>query len=462
MEHLTIPGLPFEASRIALGTWAIGGWMWGGTEESDAIATIHHALDLGINIIDTAPVYGFGRSEEIVGKALEGRRKKVLIATKAGLDWTGGKIMRNSTSGRLRQELEDSLRRLKTEIIDIYQVHWPDEATAFEETARTLEDFRREGKIRAIGVSNFSPAQMDRILTETTLATIQPPYNLFERDIEKDVLPYAKAHDIVVLAYGALCRGLLSGKIAADTTFDGDDLRNNDPKFQADRRAQYLAAVARLDALAKDKFGKSVLALAVRWILDCGDTIALWGARRPSQLDAVEDVMGWRIDAVTMNEIDRILDETVTDGVGPEFMGPRATLQREPLSASRLDEPADDRERRETRQITHHLHKQLDLDGESDLVRPLGQLFEDLPRAAFLRHHKEFLLRVVGRVEGCVDETRIDQREVDPCSAKFEFQALGEIDHRRLARTVAAILGPTCIAEQRAHNGQLPLASVEH
>ena len=322
MEHLNIAGLPFEASRIALGTWAIGGWLWGGSDEKDAIATIRHALDLGINLIDTAPVYGFGRSEEIVGKALEGRRDKALIATKVGLDWSSGTILRNSAPARLRQELEDSLTRLKTDVIDIYQVHWPDEGVAFEETARTLEEFRREGKIRAIGVSNFSPAQMDRFRNEAPLATIQPPYNLFEREIEDDVLPYAREHEIVVLAYGALCRGLLGGKITADTKFEGDDLRNMDPKFQPGRREQYLAAMAKLDVLAKEKFGKSVLALAVRWILDRGDTVALWGARRPSQLDAVRDVMGWHIDAATMAEIDRILDETVKDPVGPEFMAP--------------------------------------------------------------------------------------------------------------------------------------------
>jgi aryl-alcohol dehydrogenase-like predicted oxidoreductase len=322
MEHLKIADLPFEASRIALGTWAISGWMWGGSDEQEAIATIHHALDLGINLIDTAPVYGFGRSEEIVGKALEGRRDKALIATKTGLDWTSGRPMRNSKSARLCQELEDSLKRLKTDVIDVYQIHWPDDGTAFEETARTLEDFRREGKIRAIGVSNFTPAQMDAFRKEAPLATVQPPYNLFEREIEEDVLPYAKKHGIVVLAYGALCRGLLSGKIKADTTFDGDDLRNVDPKFQPPRRGQYLAAVAKLDALAKERIGKPVLALAVRWILDQDDTVALWGARRPSQLDTIGEVMGWSIDAATMKDIDAILAETVTDPVGPEFMAP--------------------------------------------------------------------------------------------------------------------------------------------
>ena len=325
MEHIAIAGLPFDASRIALGTWAIGGWMWGGTDEGDAVDTIHHALDLGINLIDTAPVYGFGQSEEIVGKALAGRRDKVLIATKTGIDWSGDRPRRNSSPARLRQELEDSLSRLKTDVIDLYQIHWPDEGTDFEETASTLEAFRRDGKIRAIGVSNFSPEQMERFGDEAPLATVQPPYNLFEREIEAHVLPYAKKHDIVVLAYGALCRGLLTGKITPDTTFEGDDLRNVDPKFKPDRRGQYLAAVDRLSALAREKYGTSVLALAVRWILDQGDTIALWGARKPSQLDAIEDVLGWHVDARTMNEIDTLLAETVTDPVGPEFMAPPRT-----------------------------------------------------------------------------------------------------------------------------------------
>jgi aryl-alcohol dehydrogenase-like predicted oxidoreductase len=324
MEHIRIPGLTRDASRIALGTWAIGGWMWGGTEESEAIATVHAALDDGINLIDTAPVYGFGRSEELVGKALaRGRRDQALIATKVGLDWGSGKILRNASPARLRQELEDSLRRLQTDVIDIYQVHWPDEGVPFEETAATLEDFRREGKIRAIGVSNFSPAQMDRFRNKAPLATIQPPYNLFEREIESEILPYAETHGLVVLAYGALCRGLLTGKITAKTTFEGDDLRKVDPKFQQPRLGQYLKAVDELATFARDRYGKTVLALAVRWLLDRGDKIvALWGARRPDQLAPAKDVIGWHLDKAAMAEIDRILARTVSEPVGPEFMAP--------------------------------------------------------------------------------------------------------------------------------------------
>jgi aryl-alcohol dehydrogenase-like predicted oxidoreductase len=337
MEHLKLADLPHDASRIALGTWAIGGWMWGGSDEAKAIETIHRALDSGINVIDTAPVYGFGHSEEIMGKALAGgRREKALIATKVGLDWGSGKILRNSSPARLRQELEDSLRRLQTDVIDIYQMHWPDEAVPFEETAKTLEAFRREGKIRTIGVSNFSPAQMDRFRSAAPLHFIQPPYNLFERNIEADVLPYAERHDLTVLAYGALCRGLLAGNVTAKTKFTGDDLRNTDPKFKEPRLGQYLAAVDRLDRLARERCGKTVLALAVRWILDRGKTIALWGARRPDQLTPVDDAMGWKIDKATMQEIDRILAETIKNPVGPEFMAPPPSRASEPVGARKV------------------------------------------------------------------------------------------------------------------------------
>ncbi|MEM7192386.1 MAG: aldo/keto reductase, partial [Pseudomonadota bacterium] len=293
MEHLQIEGLPFAASRIALGSWAIGGWKWGGTDETDAISTIHHAMDCGINLIDTAPAYGFGHSEELVGKAIAGRRDQVLIATKAGMVWSGPGLHRDSSPKSLRAQLEGSLKRLQSEVIDLYQIHWPDETVDLEETAATLEDFRREGKIRAIGVSNFTVPQIERFSIGAPLASVQPPYNLFERAAEKDILPYAETHGLAVLCYGSLCRGLLTGKITATTEFKGDDLRNDDPKFQPDRRGQYLAAVAKLQTLAQEKFGKSILALAERWILDRGKTIALWGARRPDQLAPIDDVMGW-------------------------------------------------------------------------------------------------------------------------------------------------------------------------
>src|ERR1700704_3212874 len=232
MEFVDIPGTSIRVSRIALGTWAIGGWMWGGSNESEAISAIHAALDSGINLIDTAPVYGFGRSEELVGKVLAGgRRQRALISKKVGLDWRDGKPFRNSSPALLRHELDASLNRLRTDVIDIYQVHWPDESVPIEETAAVLDEFRRAGKIRAIGVSNFGPAQMDRFRTVAPIHTVQPPYNLFERQIESDVLPYARKNGLTVLAYGSPFRRLLDGKVTAATRFEGDDLRKTDPKF---------------------------------------------------------------------------------------------------------------------------------------------------------------------------------------------------------------------------------------
>jgi aryl-alcohol dehydrogenase-like predicted oxidoreductase len=319
-----IPGTSLKVSPVAIGTWAIGGWMWGGTDEAESVATIRAAFEHGINLVDTAPAYGFGRSEEIVGKAIaESRlRPDVLIATKAGLQWEGGKVSRNASRARIMREVEDSLRRLRTDYIDIYQVHWPDPLITIEETAEAMNTLFEQGKIRAIGVSNFSVVQMERFRRVAPLHVLQPPYNLFERGIETDLLPYCQNNKIAMLGYGALCRGLLSGRMQADTVFDGDDLRRTDPKFRQPRFAQYVTAVRKLDRLARQRFGKRVIHLAVRWMLDQGITTALWGARHPDQLRPVEEVVGWSLDASAKAEIDRILRETITDPVGPEFMAP--------------------------------------------------------------------------------------------------------------------------------------------
>ncbi len=325
MEYVTIAGTELRASRIGLGTWAIGGWMWGGTEEQAAISAIHKAIELGINVIDTAPVYGQGRSEEFVGKAIAsyGKRKDVIIATKVGLEWRDTKVFRNSKKDRIFKEIDDSLQRLRTEVIDIYQVHWPDPLVPVEETAGAMHHLYRQGKIRSIGVSNYTPKQIDIFRQAAPLHVVQPPYNLFERQIEQDVLPYARKHNLATLTYGALCRGLLTGKMKPDTEFTGDDLRKIDPKFQQPRYAQYLEAVAQLERFARERFNKGVLALAVRWLLDQpGVSIALWGARGPDQLDPVADVMGWKIDDSSRHVIEQIVKNVVTDPVGPEFMAP--------------------------------------------------------------------------------------------------------------------------------------------
>jgi aryl-alcohol dehydrogenase-like predicted oxidoreductase len=326
-ESVDIPGTELRVGRVALGTWAMGGWMWGGTDDRESVATIRAALDQGINLIDTAPVYGFGVSEEIVGRAVAGAglRSQAVIATKVGLEWRDGKVYRNATRDRIMQEVGQSLRRLRTDYIDIYQVHWPDPLVPIEETAEAMRTLHDQGKIRAIGVSNFSVAQMERFRQVAPLHVLQPPYNLFERAIESDVLPYCRANNIATLGYGALCRGLLSGRMRADTVFEGDDLRRLDPKFQPPRFAQYLEAVQQLDKLAQDRFGRRVIHLAVRWMLDQGISVALWGGRRPDQLLAMRDVAGWSLDAASRAGIDRILNDAIKDPIGPEFMAP---LQR--------------------------------------------------------------------------------------------------------------------------------------
>src|SRR5271157_328734 len=161
-EFVGIPQTQLKVSRVALGTWAMGGWMWGGTDQRESVATIQAALHQGINLIDTAPVYGFGTSEEIVGTALEGMRSQAVIATKVGMEWRDRKVYRNATRARIMQEIDDSLRRLRTDYIDIYQIHWPDPLVPLEETAEAMRLLYERGKIRAIGVSNFSVAEMER------------------------------------------------------------------------------------------------------------------------------------------------------------------------------------------------------------------------------------------------------------------------------------------------------------
>ena len=328
METLDLDNRGLHTSRIGLGTWAIGGWMWGGTDEAESIRTIQSAPDHGITLIDTAPVYGFGRSEEIVGKAVKhgGMRDQVVLATKCALEWDAKeRVARNATRQRIFKEADDSLRRLQTDVIDLLQVHWPDPNVDVRETAEAMARLQQDGKIRAIGVSNFTPEQLDAFSEVATVDVAQNPYNLFERQIDYDVLPWSQAHDTRLLAYGALCRGLLSGRMHADREFPGDDLRNNDPKFQQPRFGQYLAAVDALEQFAQDNYGKHVLDLAIRWVLDqYPHSVALWGARKPDQLEAVDNVWGWQLDDSAREQIKEIVDTHVTDPVGPEFMAPPA------------------------------------------------------------------------------------------------------------------------------------------
>lgn len=327
MEYTFSNVIQKKMSRIGLGTWAIGGWMWGGTDEAKSIDTIVQAFDKGINFIDTAPVYGFGTSEEIVGKALKkiNRREEIVLSTKVAMEWDKDEnVVRNSGKERIAKEIDDSLKRLQTDYIDVYFVHWPDPVVPFEETAAAMQQLYDQGKIRSIGVSNYNNQQMDAFRKVAPIHFMQPPYNMFERQIEDEQLPYCQEHKIDLVTYGVICRGLLTGKMKPDTKFEGDDLRRNDPKFQEPRYAQYLEAVDRLDKLAQENYGKRVIHLAARWVLQQGITVALWGARHPGQLDAISEIPGWSISEDDMNRIEQILKESIKNPAGPEFMAPPA------------------------------------------------------------------------------------------------------------------------------------------
>jgi aryl-alcohol dehydrogenase-like predicted oxidoreductase len=328
VDFVEVPGTDLRVSRVGLGTWAMGGWMWGGTDEWESIATVRTALEQGVNLIDTAPAYGFGISEEIVGRAIcdAHARSSIVLATKAGLEWRNGKVRRNATFARIMREVDDSLRRLRTDYIDIYQVHWPDPLVPVEETAGAMLSLYEQGKIRAIGVSNFSVDEMKRFASVAPIHVSQSPYNLFEREIERELLPYCQRERIVTLGYGALCRGLLSGRMRPDTTFAGDDLRRFDPKFRPPRFEQYLIAVQQLDYIARDH-RRRVIHLAVRWMLDQGISVALWGGRHPEQIQPALGVAGWSLDSATRARIDRMLDVVISDPIGPEFMAPPLRLE---------------------------------------------------------------------------------------------------------------------------------------
>jgi methylglyoxal reductase len=283
-----------HASAIGLGTWAIGGWMWGGTDEAAAIAGIRASLDAGVTLIDTAPAYGMGRSEEIVGAAIAGRRDEVVLATKCGLVWHTDKGRRFFDQGgmpvhrylgpdSIRHELEQSLKRLRTDHIDLYITHWQDPTTPIAETLGALETLKREGKIRAIGASNVSRADLEAYLAAGGLDAIQEQYSLVHRDIEAQLLPLCGANSVSVLSYSSLALGLLTGKVGPERAFNGDDLRINDPRFSVDNRRKVAAFAADIASIATEHEA-SVAQVVIAWTLaQPGITFSLCGARNPGQ-----------------------------------------------------------------------------------------------------------------------------------------------------------------------------------
>jgi aryl-alcohol dehydrogenase-like predicted oxidoreductase len=320
MDTVTLGMTDLKVSRIAFGAWELGG-EWGSFDESAAIATIRYARERGITLFDTAQAYGFGASEHILGRALRGdldrRREELVIATKGGLRMTASGLVRDSSRAWLRQGVDDSLRALSVDYIDLYQVHWPDPNVPRAETAGALDELVREGKIRHVGVSNFDVTEMAEFAQTRPVETLQPPYSLFRRDIEADVLPYTRTHDIGVLVYGPLAHGLLTGAMDDDTTFTPDDWRSTNPSFHGETFHDNLEKVRDLQRFASEELGTSVAPLAVAWTLaNPAVQAAIVGARRPSHIDEAITASELHLGDDALAHIDRIVAGAMS------FVGP--------------------------------------------------------------------------------------------------------------------------------------------
>jgi aryl-alcohol dehydrogenase-like predicted oxidoreductase len=320
MDYVELGGTGLTVSRICFGTWQFGG-DWGAVERDEATAAVRRALDLGITFFDTAQAYGFGESEALLADGLGAdiHRDDVVVATKGGLRPVSTGIERDASREWLREGVESSLRQLGLEAIDLYQVHWPDPDVPFEETAAALAELRDEGKIRHVGVSNFDAEQMEEFSRTLPVETLQPPYHLFAREIEEDVLPWCREHDVGVLAYGPLAHGLLSGRFTPDTKLPDDDWRHTSPLFQGDAFRQNLQAVDELKRFAEGR-GWTVAQLAVAWTLaNPAVHVAITGARRPAHVEGVAPAAEIRLDEGALAEIDRIVARTASvAGPSPE------------------------------------------------------------------------------------------------------------------------------------------------
>lgn len=283
-----------KASAVGLGTWAIGGWMWGGTDEAQSIAAIEASLDVGVTLIDTAPAYGLGRAEEIVGKAIAGRRDKAIIATKCGLVWhtqkgshffdqDGRPVHRYLGRDAIVHEVEESLRRLGTDYIDLYITHWQDATTPIAETVAALEELKTAGKIRAIGASNVNRSELEQYIETGSLDAIQERFSMIDRKIEADLLPLTVRNGVATLSYSSLALGLLSGTIGPDRVFSGDDQRKDNPRFSVANRQKAKAFSDAISPVA-ERHGASIAQVVIAWTLaQEGVTFALCGARNPAQ-----------------------------------------------------------------------------------------------------------------------------------------------------------------------------------
>ncbi len=316
METRKLGWTELRLTTIGYGAWAIGGgdwlWSWGAQDDRESIATIHRALDLGINWIDTAAAYGLGHSEEVVCQALQGMRQRPFVATKCGLVWDAQKnITNNLKRESVQAEIEASLRRLQVEVIDLYQIHWPNPDADIEEGWSAIADAVKAGKIRYAGVSNFSIEQIKRVQPIHPVASLQPPYSMLVRGVEEGLLQYCAANNIGVIVYSPMQKGLLTGKWTHERVqaLGADDHRRRDPDFQEPRFSVHLELVEGLRPIAA-RYGKSVGELAIAWVLRRLElTAAIVGARSPRQIEETVGAADLRLKPEDLAEIDALLEK---------------------------------------------------------------------------------------------------------------------------------------------------------
>ncbi len=303
-----------DVSVVGLGTWAIGADFWGAVDDTESITAIRTAIDHGINLIDTAPAYGDGHAEKIVGRAIAGRRDEVVVATKVGILRHNGELTRNLRPESVRREVEDSLQRLDIDTIDLYQIHWPDRKTPIEDTLAELKRIHEAGKFRYLGVSNFKPALMDAVRREFELVSLQPPYSLLNRSIESHILPYCRENGIGTLGYGTLAAAVLTGKFREIPQFGPGDDR---AKFYDIFREPLWTPIQRLlDTLRRiaDERDRPMAQVAINWALrDGGVTCALVGAKNSDQAVSNAGAGEWELSADEVKRIETAYKQHVSD-----------------------------------------------------------------------------------------------------------------------------------------------------
>jgi aryl-alcohol dehydrogenase-like predicted oxidoreductase len=318
MRYVELGKSGLTVSRICFGSWQFGG-DWGAVEHDQAIAAVRTALDVGVTLFDTAQAYGFGASEALLAEALghDIHRDDLIVATKGGLRRVNGGIQRDASPAFLREGVEQSLRHLGVEAIDLYQVHWPDHETPFEETGAALQQLKDEGKIRHVGVSNFSPAEIDELSRTVEVESDQPPYNLFNRAIEEEVLPHCREQNVGLLVYGPLSHGLLSGSFDPSKLAEDDWRRGHEP-FEGEALERNMEAVGRLSEFAAER-GWTLPQLAVAWVLaQPGVHVAIAGARRPGHVEGIAPAAEIELSEDDLAEIDERSGAARAWGLTPE------------------------------------------------------------------------------------------------------------------------------------------------